>query len=73
MGFKEFLPQGYSNLMVYDKIKKEKVSVPAELLISFRYMSDSTTVVAFYEGNKRRLVLTPYSMNQIVKIFSEGE
>lgn len=73
VSFKDFLPANYSNLVVYNKKHKQKYSIRAEVIISFFAVSPDQTVVSFYEGNKRCMVLTPYTLHQIRNVFSEGD
>lgn len=73
VSFKDFLPSHYSNLIVYNKKHKQKFSIRAELLISFYAVASDQTVVVFYEGKQKRMVLTPYTLHQIRNVFSEGD
>lgn len=71
--FKDFLPKGYSHLYVYDKNRKNKFEVNVEHINFFYAMSEKETVISFNEGNKRRLMITPYTLRQIFTVFSEGK
>ena len=73
VSFKDFLPSNYSNLIVYNKKHKQKISIRAELIISFLSVSPSETLVSFYEGKQRRMILTPYTLEQIYNVFTEGD
>lgn len=73
VSFKDFLPSNYSNLVVYNQKHKQKLSVKAELIISFFALPNNQTVVVFYEGKQRRMVLTPYTLMQIRNVFTEGD
>ena len=73
IGFKDFLPPGYQHLRVYDRGKNKKIEVNTELIEYFYSVSPKETAIVFYEANQMRIVVTPYSFEQIFIIFSEGK
>ncbi len=72
VGFKDFLPAGYQHLRIFDKVKGVKIEVNTELIEYFYAVSKTETAICFYEGSQMRVIVTPYSFQQIFIVFSEG-
>lgn len=72
-GFKEFLPRGYTHLFVYDKNKKTKLEINADLIVSLTPISSEEMAVFYYEGNRTKAIIAPYTVKQVLNVFSEGK